>query len=160
MVRRQVRQDDVTSSFLWLIFINDLSNEITTSKLGTCVSDPQCSNPALADDITHVTLSPANIQPMLNIISSYSSEFKFKISTSKSYVLVFSSKNSNLMILITVIKWNRHSTTHLGISLSTSLKTDLKVLKRCQKGKNSFHAIIRYGVDPQGITPLTSASLY
>ena len=47
MVRRQVRQGDVTLSFLWLIFINVLLNELTTSKLGACVSEPQCSNPTL-----------------------------------------------------------------------------------------------------------------
>jgi len=162
-VKRGVRQGGVTSSFLWLIFINDLLNELTTSKLGACVDDLQCSNPTLADDITLVALSPANLQSMLNIVSRYSSKFKLEISTSKSCVLAFSSKKSNLPLHVT---YNGHqmeqvqSTTHLGMSLSTCLKTEPKVLERCQKGKNSFHAMIGYGVHPKGINPLTSASLY
>ena len=61
--------------------------------------------PYLADEITLVTLSPANLQPMLYIVSIYSSKFKLKISASKSYVLVFSNKDSNFPLHDT---YNRH----------------------------------------------------
>ena len=100
---------------------------------------------------------------MLNIVSDFASRYKFEINRSKSWVLSFSCKSSSVPLSVMYndqLLDHVQSSTHLGMILSSNMKTEPKITKRCQKGKNSFHAMIGYGVHPSGLNPLTSSSLY
>ena len=50
--------------------------------------------------------------------------------------------------------------THLGITQDSNLKLGRRITDRCQKAKNSFFAMKGLGLQPQGLNPLTSTSLY
>ena len=100
---------------------------------------------------------------MLNIVYNYAKQFKFEISIPKSSVMAFSYKREDLPVnvvygveIISQVK----STEHLGIITTDNMKNEKRVLQRCQKGKNAFHAMIGYGVHPNGLNPTTSTSLY
>ena len=52
------------------------------------------------------------------------------------------------------------TTTYLGTLQDVSLKSVKRTRASIQKGRNAFHAMIGYGVKPNGVNPLTAISLY
>ena len=52
------------------------------------------------------------------------------------------------------------SANYLGILQDTTLKSMKRTRERIQKGRNSFHAMVGYGVKPLGVSPLTAISMY
>ena len=162
-ILRGTRQGGVMSSFLYLVYLNDLLIELENSGLGAKVGTVECGNPTLADDICLITTSPANLQSMINIVYNYAKQFKFEISILKSSVMAFSYRRETLPVHIMydkeIIK-KVESTEHLGIITTDNMKNEQRITQRCQKGKNAFHAMIGYGVHPNGLSPITSTSLY
>ena len=55
---------------------------------------------------------------------------------------------------------NEQFATHLGIRHDAKLKSKTRTEECCQKGLNSFYAMLGYGVNPTGLNPMTCASLY
>ena len=97
VIKRGVRQGGVLSSFLYLIYINDLLTCLENSKLGTYVCNTYSGNTALADDIALLALSPKHLQMMLNIVSQYANKWKFVINKTKTVIVIISKscKTSN-----------------------------------------------------------------
>ena len=73
----------VLSSFLYLVYINDVFNQLETYKLGTSVCSIYSGNTALADDIALIAISPKLLQNMLDILNAYSKQWKFDLNKSK-----------------------------------------------------------------------------
>lgn len=57
-VSQGVRQGEVLSTFLYLVFINDLLQELEEQSIHIGIYDITSSNPTLADDISLIALSP------------------------------------------------------------------------------------------------------
>ena len=94
-IRRGVRQGGVLSSFLYLIYINDLLTCLENSKLGTYVCNTYSGNTALADDIALLAINPKNLQKMLNIVSDYAKKWKFVINKTKTVIVNISLSSKN-----------------------------------------------------------------
>jgi hypothetical protein len=71
-VSQGVRQGGVLSTFLYLVFINDLLQELQNKCINTGIYNIKTSNPTLADDISCRSLSPRGLQVLLNTAYSYS----------------------------------------------------------------------------------------
>ena len=68
MVKRSVRQGGVLSTFLYLVYVNDLLNDLELSGYGAKVMSVSCGNPAFADYVSLLALTPFHLQKMVNMI--------------------------------------------------------------------------------------------
>lgn len=91
-VNQGVRQGGVLSTFLYLVFINDLLTELEDSSKNIGVLNVPSSCPSLADDISCINLFPIGLQLLLNTAFMYSNKWRFRFNATKSCVLVFCPK--------------------------------------------------------------------
>ena len=92
-VQQGVRQDGVLSTFLYLVFINNLLEELQLLH-SNCpvVLDNNYHSPALADDIACIALSPSALQAMMTTAYKYACKWRFEFNVSKSNILSFRAK--------------------------------------------------------------------
>ena len=76
----------VLITFYYLPYVDDLE----VSNLGCRVLSTKSGNPIYTDDIALITLSPLNLQRMVDIMFSHINEWRCDINVKKSYVIVFS----------------------------------------------------------------------
>ena len=91
-VNEGARQGGVLSDFLYLIFINELINELANCNEVTGVNSIKCCAPSLADDITCISTTPRGLQRMLDICTYYANKWRFQFSGMKFCVIQFSKK--------------------------------------------------------------------
>ena len=89
-----MRQGGVLSTFLYLVYINDLIVKIEQSSLHTGILNILSNCPSLADDLSCIGLTPLSLQNMLNIALVYSRKWRFKFNAQKSCILKFRAKGN------------------------------------------------------------------
>ena len=99
-IKQGIKQGGILSSFLYLVSINDLIEELDTSGLGVSICDVSTNNPTLVDDISLISRYPLNLKLMINTVFDYADTWKFKINSSKSSVIIIS---TNRRLLTPVI---------------------------------------------------------
>ncbi|MES9879357.1 MAG: reverse transcriptase family protein [Sedimenticola sp.] len=164
-IERGVRQGGVMSGFLYLVFIDELLAQLQQSGHGARICNIPAGNPTLADDISCIATSPASLQKLIDIIFQYTQKWRFNVNIRKSCILTYLTRGKTTYIKPDIRfgqspLTHSESTLHLGIRQSANLKSNLRTNESCQKGKNSFYAMLTLGVRPLGLNPLTSASLY
>lgn len=159
-ISQGVRQGGVLSTFLYLVFINDLLQELQNQNPNTGIHSIRSSNPALADDISCIALSPRGLQTLLNTAYDFSTRWRFRFNASKSNVLYFSPTGINNNSL----SWNLgHDTikisksyNHLGILLDAKLDPTERTAKACRKGQQTHFAL----KISEHLNPATLSKLY
>ncbi len=142
-LKQGVRQGGVLSSFLYLVYINDLLKELEESELGACICDLKTGNPTLADDITLIAMSPLSLQMMLNIVSQYALNWKFQVSKTKSFAMNIDRHRRKP---VCDFQWTLDSdpipivdsTVHVGIQLASNINTACRIEEACRKGRKAF----------------------
>ena len=76
-IQRGIRQGGGLSALFYIVFINDLVEELDKSNLGVSICDIKASNPTLVDDLTLVSRSPLHLQLMINIGADNAKRWKF-----------------------------------------------------------------------------------
>ena len=151
------------STFYYLVFIDKLLYDLQKSSFGAKISSLKVGNPTFADKISLVTITPADLQRLINIVHEYANLWKFEISIEKSCIVAFTRKRSLKYIPIYYGKSVlsvKTETVHLGMLQSSNGKVKEKILERCQKAKNAYYAISGMGVRSQGLNQVTAASIY
>ncbi|CAG2210176.1 unnamed protein product [Mytilus edulis] len=82
-LKRGIRQGSSLSAKLYLIFINDLINELESSKEGAFFHDLNASSPVQADDIAIIATNCVSTQRMVTICENYSNMGFHVFTTSK-----------------------------------------------------------------------------
>ena len=67
-ITRGVRQGGVLSTFLYLVFIDELLLLLQRSESSLLAYTVRCGNPTLADDICIIATSPNNLQQLIDIV--------------------------------------------------------------------------------------------
>ena len=89
-----VRQGDNLSPTLFNIFINDLSNELKTLNVGVHIGpDIMLSHLLYADDLALIAESEADLQELLNCVSSWCQKWRIRINAGKSKIFHFRKKD-------------------------------------------------------------------
>ena len=166
-IQRGIRQGGVLSSLFYLVFINDLVEELDKSNLGVSVCDIKAGNPTLVDDLTLITRSPLLLQRMINICADYAMNWKFQFSADKCSVMTASlnPRLSTVNYIWTVnneaLKQSR-SSTHVGIPITSNMKCHEKVQNACRKGRAALHRLIGLDATAQfpKLNPITLTKLY
>ena len=166
-IKQGIRQGCVLSSFLYLVFINALIEELDTSGLGVSICDVSTNNPTLVDDISLISRYPLNLQLMINKVVDYADMWKFKINSSKSSVMIISTnrratdtnyiwrvKSENLTVV--------QCSTHVGIPISNNMKCRSKVENASRKGRVALHRLggLDLSSNSPKLNPLTLTKLY
>ncbi|XP_060072139.1 uncharacterized protein LOC132552012 [Ylistrum balloti] len=132
-MKRGLRQGGILSTLYYLIFIDDLLNNLSESKFGAPLSTINCGNPALADDITLLALSPRSLQQLLNICQNYSTRWKFAFNSNESCTMVFGGRfdvNSFSWKLNGSKLDTKETQEHLGIPISEDMTCSRKIEKK------------------------------
>ena len=88
-----VLQGSVLGPTLFLLFIDDLLDELQTSTLGIPMLDFVLSVLAFADDVTLLSLAKKNLQEHFNICGRWAKRNGMLFGLDKCFVLVFNSKS-------------------------------------------------------------------
>ncbi|XP_069103760.1 uncharacterized protein [Argopecten irradians] len=162
-MKRGLRQGGTMSTLYYLIFIDDLLNDLSKSNSGAPLNALHCGNPTLADDITLLALSPRSLQYMLNICQDYSMQWKFSFSTTKSCTMVFGGRFDK-----DIFQWRlggvelemKDNHEHLGIPISNNMSCTKKIEKSYKKGRASLFAILGIGANDCKVNPMIYLNLY
>ncbi|CAC5367721.1 unnamed protein product [Mytilus coruscus] len=159
-LNRGVRQGSALYAKLYVIFINDLINELESSNKGAFLYDINSSSPVQADDISLTATYHISAQEMVSICEQYSESWSFSFSPAKSKLLQFGKKLTGTDIFlynepIVPVK----SATHVGISLDTSMKTMDRTLKACRTLRATTVSVIRSGIHPAVLNPIVCAKI-
>lgn len=88
-IRRGTRQGGILSPWLYLVYINDLLVELSSSAAGLEIFGSNFSCPSQADDIVLMSLSKDGLVELLNICFEFSEKWKFKYNADKCKIIVF-----------------------------------------------------------------------
>ena len=162
-VQQGVRQGGVLSTFLYLVYINDLVEEIQAKSNNSGILNIPSSNPTLADDLSLIAIYPLVLQSMLDVAVSYSNRWRFKFNALKSCVLSFRAKGAQMD---ETLSWNLggidipcdDNYTHLGVVINRKCRLSDRIAASCTKGRKSYFALSDLG-SPY-LNPLTTSHLY
>ena len=88
-VKRSVRQGGVLSSFLYMVYVDELISSLEKSKASAKVLSIRSGVPTFADDISLIALTPYNLQMLVDIVYQYCRKWQFAISVEKSCLLTY-----------------------------------------------------------------------
>ena len=133
--------------FLYKLFIDDLLNLLEKSNCGIRLRDINCDNPAFADDIALLALSPKSLQTLVNICFTYSRIGNSNLAAQK--LTFLSSFVEELWVIIRLsrnLEMNLckqpNSKIHLGIPILSEMNNTEAVIKACDKSKKSLHGLL------------------
>ncbi|VDI54058.1 Hypothetical predicted protein [Mytilus galloprovincialis] len=159
-LKRGIRQGSSLSAKLYLIFINDLYNELESSKEGAFFHDLNASSPVQADDIAIIATNCVSTQRMVTICENYSNMWGFTFSPAKSKLLQFGKRRTSTPTYLYQEPINYvTSARHIGIQLDTSLKTMDRTLKACRTLRSTTTSVIRLGIHPAIVNPIVCAKI-
>ncbi len=168
VVRQSVRQGGVLSPLLYVLFIDGLIKQLRASGIGAYVGDIYCGILVQADDVALLSLTPNDLQYMLDICFQYSINWRYKLNATKTKIIVFGEtiRMYNKLCKLRQFKLGANlveetlSIKHVGVILTKMLDSKDIVHNACQKGRGSFAAIVGFGARSHSLNPITAGKLY
>ena len=102
---RSVRQGGVMSPWLYLMFINDLPQQLKESKFGASIANLSCCSPVQADDICLISPLVNGLQNMMQIVELYARKWRYQLNPSKTKIMVFGESKRRQQQLNQERKW-------------------------------------------------------
>jgi len=150
----------VLSAKLYLVFVNDLINELEDSKQGALLHDLNASSPVQADDISIITTNRQSSQNMVDICEQYSVNWSFTFSANKSKILPCGKQTTGHDVLL----YNEPipyvlSAKQVGITLYSNLRTMDRKIETCRILRATAVSVIRLGVHPAVLNPIVCSKI-
>lgn len=161
-IKQGVRQGSVTSTWFFLLFIDNLLHMLQESGTGCTIGSLRLGNPTLADDLVLISPNMKSLEKALDIVYEYSKKWRFSFNMTKCNLVVFSPKRppSNLMVKFGPAKITQNdSATHVGIELHTSIKSSSAINARIQKGRSSLFSILAIEQNTNFVSPVILSSI-
>ena len=121
-----------------------------------------------ADDLALVASSPEELQAMLDTVSQYTSQWRYRLNSSKSVILMFGESPRSRALTKSSRQWllagqqlqevDEHH--HLGILRPLHYSTLACTSERCASGRSAFFALNAVGSRFGCLHPVTSYRLY
>ena len=164
-VEQGVRQGGVLSTFLYLVYNDDLLTELEKSNKGCKIGSIDCCCPTYVDDGVLVANSLRNLQILVNIAYAHSCKYHYEFHADKSCVVIFGKNTRTIQQTISVYLGRKlipqsSATVHLGIKQESNRSLSSRVRDACAKGTSSLFSMADIGVRPCGLNPKTSIDLY
>ena len=166
-IKRSVRQGGVLSPWLYMLFINELPEQLRESGEGASIGSLYCGSPMQADDITLISPTVNGLQRMIDIVEGYSRKWRYKLNPVKSKVIVFGENKKGQDNRLSCRKWVLNGETiqvcteekHVGIVLNSSFNSVTRTKDATRKGRNTLMSLLGVGTHDKGLNPCTSAHL-
>ena len=88
IISRGVHQGAPWSMWLYMVFVNDLIDELCTSGYGICINNTNLASPAHADDIVLIALYKACANQLLRIALLYSQKWQYLYNEDKTKCMI------------------------------------------------------------------------
>ena len=159
-IKRGVKQGSIVSPLLYKLYINQLLLDLERSDLGMKIGETYIGCPTCADDVTLLTDTPNQIQPLLNIATEYASQHLYQLHPHKSSI---TSMTSSVLGTHENQKWhigNEEASissqfVHLGLTWKSGT-TAPDVNDNIKKARRAAYSLLRIGL--HGIDGLDPAS--
>jgi len=91
-VTNGIRQGGVLSPYLFAVYLDELSIQLGTAKVGSTVGNIVVNHLMFADDICVFSVSISGVQCLLNICGDYAAEHEITFNCSKTIDVLFCTK--------------------------------------------------------------------
>ena len=120
-VERGVHQGAPFSMWLYMIFVNDLLQELQNSGFGICINNIKAASPAHADDIALLSLYKMNMNKLLNMALQYSRKWRYSYNEDKTIGMIWGKDKDPAVTIVMGDTPVRIVTAckHVGITLFT-----------------------------------------
>ena len=131
-----LRQGGIISSYLYNVYINDLSVILNQQKIGCMSGKIMISHLMYADDLILIFTSANGLRRLTNICEEYASAHDIVYNSKKSKIL--SRRNGNCKGLSYDFEVNSsaikeyHKVTYLGHILTSDMKDDEDIMRQCR----------------------------
>jgi hypothetical protein len=102
------RQGRVLSPWLFLVFIDNLIEELSNVESGICINTVYFGSPMFEDDLTMLSRMKSGLDKMLRCASEYSNKWRFTFNATKTVVLTFGESHRERSVNRSITNW------HLG----------------------------------------------
>ena len=163
-----VRQGGVLSPFLYCLYVDELLDQLSASKIGASISDIYCGAPMYADDLALVAGSQGALQSLLDMVDRYARKWRYSLNSSKSVIMVFGEATRTRerercqrefrLGEEEVLEVDEQH--HLGILRSVSSSTIARTNGRAAACRSAFYSFNSVGSRFGSLHPLTSLKLY
>lgn len=159
------RQGQVMSPRLYLIFINDLMNNLELSKNSFKMQVINLACPTSADDMVFVSLTKHGLDDLINKCYQNSIQDRYNYNATKSNVVFNevkqpSRRNSRKWFIGPNPIEESDSYTHLGVLCSKDINLNENISDACSKLPKTFFSLADCGVHKTGLHPITSRHLF
>ena len=160
-VLQGVRQGGILSTWLYLLYIDELLNTLQNTNYGCTIGSLNCGNPTLADDLSLVSPNTRSLEEQVLIAERYASQWRYEFNRTKCKLFVLGDKKNTPY---TIKFGSTHVdsvplVTHVGIDLHNSFKSSYTIKSRCRKGNASLFSVLSIESKPGDINPLVLADL-
>lgn len=163
-LRRGVGQGRVMSAFLFLVYINDLLNELVMTNGGITVNDMNIPGMLLADDTTLLSSTLNGLQMLVNTAYQYAQNWKLKYNSNKSNWMIFSKKkevySSNGITLGSQHIPRAKKVKYAGVTFSQSMKNNDRIVYSFDKAKRVTNSLYSIGLNANGMNPIVSVKVW
>ena len=167
-LKQSVRQGGVLSTWLYLLFINELLDKLDGLGVGAKLDDLNCGSPCHADDLTLVTIRKYGLDRMLTCCKIYSTKWRYDYNGEKCSVVVFGESARQWALIKPSRKWflgddeidESSSCIHLGVLQDKYSNSSKNIISAAQKLKNTLMSVLGPGIQPAGFNPISSFKLY
>ena len=167
-LEQSVRQGGILSTWLYLLYIDELLDNLHELGVGAKIEDSDCGSPCHADDLTLVTLSKFGLDSMMSCCGKYSVKWRYDYNGDKCIVIVFGENAREWYRLKPLRTWRLGNKTvmevsdcvHLGIIQDKFCQSSKRTIAAVQKLKSTLMSILGPGIQPAGFNPISSFKLY
>ena len=164
-IEQGTRQGSICAPFFYIVFINELLNELATSPYGLQIGDLSLCSPTQADDVALLSLSRRGLNELVQKCNVYANRWRFTYNASKCAVMTMGRKRTKaeppLQITydsISIPEAAKYK--HLGIiqSISGKYPYDIDTVKQTIRG--TFLSLSQKVSERSGTNPNTAIKLY
>ena len=167
-VSQGTRQGGVLSPWLFLVFINDLIEELNNITTGVFINGVYFGSPMFADDLTMLSRMKSGLEKMLECAWDYSIKWRFTFNSMKTIILTFGetkwersvNQNTRNWKLGSQIISERERWCNLGKIWHTNKDSSPFVTKAVSNGRDAGMVLVRMGARYGGLNPVTAAGLW